>query len=196
MTATSGPTGNELKRSIGTEKASLVQSFKSELEKVLFKIRNERFPEVELIESPLEEMGRWILEVEGTNSLQVLLTPWILRKSMEHMKKEESYVIITSNQSLPSISKIIDAYKDRNLIVICKFRKKFFLRMFGVKHKILDEILINFCQNGYEILEEDITTLQSIEEIGMAPEKPFTNLTQVFILMDKLRGIVFMKTVN
>jgi len=188
--ATSPLIDEELKISLQEEKASLIQSFKTELEEILLKIRNKGFPEIELIKSPLDEITGWILEIEGTRPLHILLVPWILLRYMRLIKEDEKYVIITTNQSLPSISKIFDTFKGEGLVILCKFGNTLFFRAVGKRHKVLDEILEELHQNGYEIQESRAST--TIEELEMAPERPFTNLTQVFELMQTLNGSILL----
>jgi hypothetical protein len=182
---------DDLKRSLEEEKARLVQLFKPELEEVLLKIRNERFPEVELTENALDEDIGWIMEAEGASPLYILLMSWILRRHRQLLKEQNSYAIIITNQSLPSVCETLATLKGRNLTVLCKFGNKFFLRGFG-GHKMLEEILQKLRQKGYEIQERETLASKTIEELGMVPEKPFTNLTQVFELMRSLNGPILL----
>jgi len=179
--ATSPLIHGDLQRSLQAEKANLVQSFKTELDEILIKIRNERFPEVELTESSSDEGVGWILEAEGVSPLHILLVPWILRRHTQLMREAESYAMITTNQSLPSISQILSALEGRNLTVLCKFEKKFFIRVFGGSHKMLDEILENLRREGYETQEEEALPPKKEQERGRktAVGKPYEELMQL-----------------
>jgi len=189
--ATSPLIHDKLKRSLQEEKARLVQSFKLELQEILLKTRNERFPEVELFEGSLNTLADWTLEAEGISPLHIVLVPWILRKHMLLMK-EECYLVITTSQSLPSISKIRGDFKGRNLTAICRFGKTLFIRFFGKRHKMMDEIVEKLRQNGYKIREKEEKKRGTIDELEMQPESPFKNLTQLFDLMEKLKGPILL----
>jgi len=185
---------DDMKKILGEEKASLLASSKAEIEEILHGIRNKFYPEVELVEEYVDDLPSWILEVEGHPPLYIRLVPWMLRNDVLSMDETRIWLWIVTNQSLPSLSTIISSQRTVGLSILCKFRKRLILRAFGRRHRMLDEIIELLREKQYEVSEETklVETSRTKEQFEMKPEKPFTNLMEVFELMGDLDGSVLL----
>jgi len=141
LVAISPLAAGQLATALTDAKSRLASELKSSVRKSLLALRDESFPEVEVLETE----GGWVVESVGAQPLAVRVEPWLLDDHVRQMSNNPANLAIVTNQSLPSISATVGLH---NVTVLVFAEGRLFMSRFGTPHEIADRISSKLQETG------------------------------------------------
>jgi len=140
----------ELERSIREAKEALTSEMKVHLKQIFRKLK-EKYQYGLEINFSQKDGAMWLVELENAQILSVRLSPWMLNRDVDSLDTIYSHILIITNQSLPSLTRLLGRARGRVTLLLLR-GKTIVQRMLGSRHPLLGEILSKFRDKGFIIV--------------------------------------------
>jgi len=147
LVAISPLAASQLASALTDVKLRLASELKSKVHQSLLTLRDECFPQVEVVETH----EGWVVDSVGAVPLTVTVESWLLDDQVKQMGKNSANLAIVTNESLPSISASLELNKVNNANVLVAAEGRLFMSRFGGPHEMAGRIFSKLQETGYRI---------------------------------------------